>query len=40
MHPVLLIDHGGCSHIQKINNAQDAGLNAAILIEGDANEYN
>ena len=40
MTPILLIDHGGCTHYEKITNAQEAGINAAILIDDSAEEYN
>ena len=36
MTPIILIDHGQCSHVTKTKNAQDFGLKAAIIIDDDA----
>ena len=36
MTPIILIDHGQCSHVAKTKNAQDFGLKAAIIIDDDA----
>lgn len=36
MQPILLIDHGSCSHLTKVYNAEKVGFNGVILIEGEA----
>lgn len=38
MTPILLIDHGGCTHVEKVSNAMKAGLKAAIIMEDDSIE--
>ena len=35
----VLIDHGGCSHVEKAKNAETFGFQAAIIIDDDAYDY-
>ena len=35
----VILDHGGCTHVEKTKNAQDFGFQAAILIEDDAIDF-
>lgn len=37
--PIVLLEHGGCSMIEKVWNAQMFGFNAAIIIDDDAKDF-
>lgn len=39
LYPVILIDHGGCAQIEKVNNAKNSGFRAVVLIEGEFDDY-
>lgn len=39
MRPLLLVDNGGCTQIEKVKNAEDAGIKGVILIQESGADY-